>query len=164
MSGVALAADEPATPPPATQASNAETSSTPPAANPRPADRPVERRIINRAVVTSARNNSDYEVRRMFCLNMSMQCFSVQQDVTANNSNGSIRRLDLHAPDIRRVVNESELHEPVKDEYELMEETEQVEVEGQRPEVYVPGGLLSLPWAVMHPTQAWRIFLPVSSN
>jgi hypothetical protein len=95
---------------------------------------------------------------------MSMQCFSVQQDVTANSSNGSLRRLDLHAPDIRRVVSESELHEPVKDEYEVLEETEQVQVEGSRPEVYVPGGLLSLPWAVMHPTQAWRIFLPVSTN
>ncbi len=77
----------------------------------------------------------------MFCLNMSMQCFSVQQDVTANNSNGSIRRLDLHAPDIRRVVTRSRsCTNRSRTNTSSMEETEQVEVEGQRPEVYVPGG------------------------
>lgn len=160
LSGAAFAADEPATPPVDSQKTSTSEASAP---KPNPPPR-ASRTTVNRAIVTSARNNSDYEVRRMFCLNMSMQCFSVQQDVTANNANGSIRQLDLHTPDIHRVVSDAELREPVKDEFEIMEETEQVQVEGSRPEVYVPGGLLSLPWAVMHPTQAWRIFMPVTSN
>jgi hypothetical protein len=106
-------------------------------------------------------------VRKMFCLNMAMQCFALsQQPATASSQPGSIRMasLDLRAPDIRRVVSEQTLKEPLPDEYELRQEQEQVEVEGTRPEIYVPGGLMTIPWAVMHPTQAWRIFLPVPSS
>ena len=99
-----------------------------------------------------------------------MQCFSVQQAAASNtttqnsSTTASLRRLDLRAPDIRRIVPEAQLQEPIQDEYEVLQETEQVQVEGVRPEVYVPGGLMSLPWAVMNPTQAWRIFLPVNST
>jgi hypothetical protein len=111
------------------------------------------------------RGASDAEVRRMFCLNMAMQCFAIQQEVVANSTTaGPSRRLDLHAPDIRSVVPEASLREPIQDEYEALQEQEQVQVEASRPEVYVPGGLMSLPWAVMHPTQAWRIFLPVATS
>ena len=97
----------------------------------------------------------------MFCLNMAMQCFRIQQAAADGAKPGSSPHLDLHAPDIRRLVPEAQFHEPIQDEYEVLQDQEQVQVEGSRPEIYVPGGLMSLPWAVMHPTQAWRIFLPV---
>jgi hypothetical protein len=105
-------------------------------------------------------------VRKMFCLNMAMQCFAIRQAAQAPVSarTASAMPLDLRAPDIRRLVPETELKERLPDEYEMHEQQEQVQVEGTRPEVHVPGGLMTLPWAVMHPTQAWRIFLPVPSS
>lgn len=101
-------------------------------------------------------------VRKMFCLNMSMQCFAMNQPAAASSATPT-SSLDLHAPDIRTIVPEVRLREPLDDPYEAQQEQEQVQVQATRPEVYVPGGLMSLPWAVMHPTQAWRIFLPTSS-
>jgi hypothetical protein len=98
-------------------------------------------------------------VRRLFCLNMSLQCFAL----SSSTAGPSAKTLDLRAPDIRQLVPEAELRQRL-DEPEEVRETEQVEVEGVRPEIYVPGGLASLPWAVMHPTQAWRIFLPVPTG
>jgi hypothetical protein len=97
---------------------------------------------------------------------MAMQCFALSQPANDSSQPGSMRMasLDLKAPDIRRVVPEATLKEPLPDEYELREQQEQVEVEGTRPEVYVPGGLMTIPWAVVNPTQAWRIFLPVPSS
>jgi hypothetical protein len=98
----------------------------------------------------------------MFCLNMSMQCFAMNQPAAEAKATPT-SSLDLRAPDIRTLVPEVRLREPLDDPYEAQQDQEQVQVQGTRPEVYVPGGLMSLPWAVMHPTQAWRIFLPASS-
>jgi len=102
-------------------------------------------------------------VRKMFCLNMSMRCFAMNQSA-ADAKATPTSSLDLRAPDIRTLVPEVRLREPLEDPEEALQEQEQVQVQGTRPEVYVPGGLMSLPWAVMHPTQAWRIFLPPSSS
>jgi hypothetical protein len=104
-----------------------------------------------------ATGDSSASVRKLVCLNMSLQCFALQPAANAKSS------LDLRAPEIRRIVSEEELRQPLEDEYEVQVQQEQVQVEGMRPEIYVPGGLASLPWAVMNPTQAWRIFLPVPS-
>jgi hypothetical protein len=102
--------------------------------------------------------DSSASVRKLVCLNMSLQCFALQPTANAKPS------LDLRAPEIRRIVSQEELQRPLEDEYEVQVQQEQVQVEGMRPEIYVPGGLASLPWAVMNPTQAWRIFLPVPST
>jgi hypothetical protein len=89
---------------------------------------------------------------------MSLQCFAMKPKAEDAPAKAQTASLDLKAPDIRRVVPEIQLH----GEVETVDiEEQQVQVEGTRPEVYVPGGLASLPWAVMHPAQAWRIFLPV---
>jgi hypothetical protein len=107
---------------------------------------------------TTAGSGSSASVQHLVCLNMSLQCFAMKpkpEDTPAKTQTAS---LDLKAPDIRRIVPEAELRQPLT-EPEI--EEQQVQVEGTRPEVYVPGGIASLPWAVMHPTQAWRIFLPV---
>lgn len=97
-------------------------------------------------------------VNRMVCLNMSLQCFAMKPKSDDAAAKAQTASLDLKAPDVRRVAPAILLAEP--DEPIDIEE-QQVEVQGTRPEVYVPGGIASLPWAVVHPTQAWRIFLPV---
>jgi hypothetical protein len=102
---------------------------------------------------------SDPSVQKLVCLNMSLQCFAMKPKPEDTPAKTQASTLDLKAPDIRRIVPEVELREPLVETTEI--EEQQVQIEGQRPEVYVPGGIASLPWAVMHPTQAWRIFLPV---
>ena len=146
----ALAADEapsPAVPAAtATKAPAARTASATPSAAPTPAS------------TTSSASTSDASPQRTVCLDISHKCFAVkpkQDDAAAKAKSAS---LDLKAPDIRQVVSEVELRQPTEE----TQEVQQVQVESTRPdEVYVPGGIASLPWAVMHPTQAWRIFLPV---
>jgi hypothetical protein len=160
LSGAALAADEA----PVAPAVQTATVATPATVTPKTAATATSASRSS----NSAKSANNADVRRMFCLNMAMQCFSVQQaaanSTTPDSTTASLRRLDLHAPDIRRIVPDAQLREPIQDEYEVLQETEQVQVEGVRPEIYVPGGLMSLPWAVMNPTQAWRIFLPVNST
>jgi hypothetical protein len=39
---------------------------------------------------------------------------------------------------------------------------EEVTVSGPRYRQAIPTGILSLPWAVTHPTQAWRILTPIA--
>lgn len=141
---VALADDAPAATPAATKVATQATSTAtqaPPA-----------------RVTSASTSSSDPAVQRFVCLNMSLQCFAVKPKQDDSAAKARTASLDLKAPDIRRLVPETDLREPLQ-EPEI--EEQQVQVEGTRPEVYVPGGIASLPWAVMHPTQAWRIFLPV---
>jgi hypothetical protein len=107
------------------------------------------------AVARSLAGGPEASVRKLVCLNMSLQCFTV----TPPPANA--RTLDLRAPDIRTLVSEAELRQRLDEPYEQFELQEQVQVEGTRPETYLPIGIASLPWAVMNPTQAWRIFLPI---
>jgi len=90
---------------------------------------------------------------------MSLQCFAMKPKSGDASAKTRTASLDLKAPDVRRVAPAT-LYAASTDEPVEIDE-QQVQVEGTRPEVYVPGGLASLPWAVMHPTQAWRIFMPV---
>jgi hypothetical protein len=146
----ALAADEG----PSTAAPVAATAAAAPATSPSPAA-PVATPTKVSAAPASVH---DASVRRLVCLNMSLQCFAMKPNSDDTQAKTRSASLDLKAPDIRRVVPDVQLHAPPE---ELEIEEQQVQVEGSRPEVYVPGGIASLPWAVMHPTQAWRIFLPV---
>lgn len=113
-------------------------------------------------VSTTQPSAHDVAVQRMVCLNMALQCFAIKANPSDEGAKTRAASLDLKAPDIRILVPESELRQPLQEPTEI--EQVQVQVEGSRPEVYVPGGLASLPWAVMHPTQAWRIFLPVPAG
>ncbi len=97
-------------------------------------------------------------VQRLVCLNMTLQCFAMKPKADDASAQARTASLDLKAPDVRRVAPAILLHEP---DEPIDIEDQQVEVQGTRPEIYVPGGIASLPWAVMHPTQAWRIFMPV---
>jgi hypothetical protein len=138
----------------AVAADAAPASSAPKATSSAPAAQSSAGRVTA-APAQNAVRGSEIGVRKLVCLNMSLQCFSV----TPSHANGA--RLDLKAPDIRRVVSEVELRQRLDEPYELREQQEQVQVEGSRPDPYLPVGIASLPWAVMHPTQAWRILLPV---
>ena len=73
-------------------------------------------------------------------------------------------RLDLRAPDIRRLLTPEQIAAAIGRARD--ENIEEVEVEGTRtrpppatPEVW--GGLATPVWALFHPTQAWRIFAPL---
>jgi hypothetical protein len=149
-SAAALAADETssAAAPVAVAATATQATSTTPAA----------KAVPTRVSATSA-PAGDRSVQRLVCLNMSLQCFAMKPKADDAPARTQSAALDLKAPDIRRVVPEVELRAPPDEPVEIDEQ--QVQVEGARPEVYVPGGIASLPWAVMHPTQAWRILLPV---
>jgi hypothetical protein len=103
-------------------------------------------------------------LRRIVCLSASLQCFRVTS--AATGASGLAKPLDLRAPDIRTLVSEAELRQRVDDDWAISEreDEQQVRVEGARPDIYVPGGLAALGWAAMHPTQVWRIFLPVPAS
>jgi hypothetical protein len=71
--------------------------------------------------------------------------------------------LNLTAPDVRTVVPEEELKEPLPNTEQITEtqEADTVSVKGEQgvpPDV--PGGLGAIWWAVSHPSQAWRILTP----
>jgi hypothetical protein len=73
------------------------------------------------------------------------------------------KKLNLTAPDVSTVVPEQELKEPLQDQAQIQEvqESQTVSVktnEGVPPDV--PGGLGAIWWAVVHPSQAWRIVTP----
>jgi hypothetical protein len=73
------------------------------------------------------------------------------------------KKLNLTAPDVSTVVPEQELKEPLQnpDQVTEVQEAQTVSVktnEGVPPDV--PGGLGAIWWAVVHPSQAWRIVTP----
>lgn len=71
--------------------------------------------------------------------------------------------MNLQAPSVHQVFAPEDLQQKLPDPDEQYVYQETVEVEGTRQAPDVPPGIMALPWAVMHPTQAWRILLPVPS-
>jgi hypothetical protein len=93
------------------------------------------------------------------CFSVTMQCF------VARTTSAQPSSLDLRAPAIASVVPQSELQAVLPDPDEPKYDEPLVKVEGERGvPVNVPVGIMSLPWAVRHPTQLWRIFLPSPSR
>jgi hypothetical protein len=70
--------------------------------------------------------------------------------------------LYLKAPDIHSVMTSDQIAAaiPNPDETEIIE-PETVQVHSEAPPPYVPGGFAALYWAAIHPTDAWRIVVPV---
>jgi hypothetical protein len=80
-----------------------------------------------------------------------------------SGATGKKKSLNLTAPDVRTVVPEEELKEPLPNTEQITEtqEADTVSVKGEQgvpPDV--PGGLGAIWWAVSHPSQAWRILTP----
>jgi len=72
------------------------------------------------------------------------------------------RALDLTPPDIRKVIPPEQLNAPLPNpDEEPQANAPEVQVRGSRSVPDVPGGIVSVFWAVRHPTQAWRILMPV---
>lgn len=92
----------------------------------------------------------------MICFKTSIRCFSA----AAARPGKKAAALDLGAPEITRIFSQEELQQKLPEEPER-EVQDTVQVEGERQGPNVPGGIMSLPWAVIHPTQAWRILMPV---
>jgi hypothetical protein len=72
--------------------------------------------------------------------------------------------LDLHAPALNRIYTRKQLSYILAYDPDDLSDTE-VSVKGSRAAVNVPvtpgNQLLALPWALLHPTQAWRVFTPI---
>ncbi|HTY93846.1 MAG TPA: hypothetical protein VMC02_08160 [Steroidobacteraceae bacterium] len=73
-------------------------------------------------------------------------------------------KLDLHAPPLNHIYPSRQLQYILAPD-DSSAEMPEVRVKGTRQGVVVPGTpgnqLLAVPWAILHPTQAWRIFTPL---
>jgi hypothetical protein len=74
--------------------------------------------------------------------------------------------LDLHAPPLSHIYPSAELRYILAvDDPAVDDDTTEVSVKGTKYVVRVPGvpgnQLQAIPWAIVHPTQAWRIFTPL---
>lgn len=78
-------------------------------------------------------------------------------------STPAARPLDLAPPDIRKIMPAEALTPlaEMSDEDTTNVPDNTVQVKGQKSTPDVPGGILSVFWALWHPTQAWRIVAPV---
>ena len=78
----------------------------------------------------------------------------------------STRKLDLKAPPLNHVYSSSQLRYMMAYDPDEISDSE-VSIKGARAPVNVPvtpgNQLLAVPWALLHPTQAWRVFTPVES-
>jgi hypothetical protein len=75
--------------------------------------------------------------------------------------------LDLRPPDITKLYTREQINRMLV--RTLRDDIEEVEVEGhrERPEPRSPdvwGGIAAPIWAVLNPTQAWRIFAPLPAD
>jgi hypothetical protein len=124
-------------------------------------DVPASRARAAAAVATSAAPAATPTTSaplKVICVN-AVQCFSVKAPAAASNAPAP---LDLRAPDIHAVFSAAELQQTLEDPDEQLYVQETVQVEGQRQLAPVSIGIMAIPWAILHPTQAWRIFMPVT--
>ena len=75
------------------------------------------------------------------------------------------KRLDLRAPKITEILSPQAIERALRTTRDP-DTLEEVEVEGRRSRLEpripdIPGGILAPFWALLHPTQAWRILLPL---
>lgn len=85
-------------------------------------------------------------------------------NATAVAAESERNRLDLRAPDIDELLTPQQIADMLADT--LRQSIEEVEVEGVRaralpstPDVWL--GILAPFWALLNPTQAWRILAPI---
>jgi len=113
------------------------------------------------AVPTASTNGATSTAPSVICFQSSVRCFaSVRAPGAAPSA-----AMDLHPPDVRKVFPLAELQKrlPDADDERVAQEDATVQVSTERvgPPPSVPIGILAPFWAIRHPTQAWRIFMPV---
>ena len=73
--------------------------------------------------------------------------------------------LDLHAPPLSHIYPSAELRYILAADESSADSDAEVSVKSSTAAVRVPGApgnqLQAIPWAIVHPTQAWRIFTPL---
>jgi hypothetical protein len=74
-------------------------------------------------------------------------------------------RLDLSAPPLSRIYPSKELQFIMAYDPDSDDAPGEVSVKGSKQAVVVPGGpgnqFVAIPWALLHPTQAWRVLTPI---
>lgn len=97
----------------------------------------------------------------VICFQSTVRCFAAVRAPGSTNT----AAMDLHAPDVRKVFPIGELQKRLPDEEEQRDAQEnttvQVSTERELPPPTAPVGILAPFWALRHPTQAWRIFMPL---
>jgi len=75
------------------------------------------------------------------------------------------RALDLHAPPVDHVLTRAEMQSLVAEpDDENAPPPDDVTVSGAHLVEPIPGGVMAIPWALLHPLEAWRIFAPVTGD
>jgi len=87
--------------------------------------------------------------------------------VAAQSATTVNQRLDLRIPDVTTILTPEQIQRILSKTFDA--NLEEVEVEGQRTRIIpntpdIPGGIAAPFWALAHPTQAWRIFLPLAPD
>lgn len=109
---------------------------------------------------TAATAGTTASTPSVICFQSTVRCFAA----VSSPGNAQTAAMDLHPPDVRKVFPLAELQKrlPDADEQRAQEVTTvQVSTERLGPPPSVPIGILAPFWAIRHPTQAWRIFMPV---
>lgn len=71
--------------------------------------------------------------------------------------------LDLRAPALTQVFSPAALQLMLVEQEEANEDVPDVRVQSPRATPEVPRGMFrAIPWAITHPTQAWRVLAPLS--
>ncbi len=90
-----------------------------------------------------------------------------QNRAALQNAPATSKRLDLRTPKITGLFSPATIDRLLRTTSDP-DTIEEVEVEGRRLQLQVtpntptiPGGILAPLWALAHPTQAWRILLPL---
>jgi hypothetical protein len=70
--------------------------------------------------------------------------------------------MDLQAPPLSHIYPRQQLQYILAIDASDSDDAEEVSVKGEKYLMPVPNGQFqAIPWALMHPTQAWRVFTPV---
>jgi hypothetical protein len=112
------------------------------------------------AAVTTTSDAPTTPSSSVICFQNSVRCFAAVRPPGIK-----VAALDLRAPDVRKVFPIGELQKrlPDADDQLMAQEdtTVQVSTDRELPPPTAPVGILAPFWAIRHPTQAWRIFMPV---
>jgi hypothetical protein len=80
---------------------------------------------------------------------------------TASKPAPAAKSLDLSAPPLNHVLSSAQIQILVAEHDE--DQIQSIDVESDRVSDPVPQGQLrALPWALMHPLQAWKVFTPIT--
>ena len=122
---------------------------------------PATATVADAAPASTTPANANTPAPSVICFQTSLRCFTPTRAAPSTASAPRANNLDLRAPELTRVFSEAELAQKLEDPAEADDVQETVQVQGERQLPQVSAGLMAIPWAVIHPTQAWRILMPV---